>query len=220
MLIAFPSTSTLLADLGVIAYKALIFLVILAVGWLVGRIMGFVIGKFLSKVGGDSLLRQTVVGRAFLRSNYTSFKIGQAITKWIVYVIAFLVALETLSLPILTESVDSFLAYLPRIIGSLLILLIGIIFSDWIGEFVKKSTSPEKRELFYLTIVGDILKVVLYFVTITLALSRLGVDVTILYFIAQAFAWAVAIFVAVAAAIVVGWALKDKAKEWIEHYLE
>lgn len=220
MPIGFPTTSELLADLIVVAYKAIIFLAILAVGWIAGKLIGLVVGKVVSKAGGDSLLRQTVIGRALMRSDYTSFRISQTITKWLIYLVAFLVALETLSLPILTNSVGSFFIYLPRIVGSILILFIGIIFSDWIGELVKKSSSPEKRELFYLNVVGDIVKVVLYFVTITLALSYLGVDVMILYIIAQAFAWSIAIFVGVAAGVVVGWALKDKVKEWLEQYIK
>src|SRR5487761_545671 len=180
MPIGFPiSSGTLLSDLYTIAYKAAVFFLILAVGWVIGRLTGILAGKVVSKAGGDSLLRQTVIGRSLQRSGYTSFKLGQSITKWIIYLVAFLIALESLSLPILTSSVASFLSYVPRIIGSLLILLIGIILSDWAGEFVKKSSSPEKRELLYLNVVGDIVKVILYLVTITLALSHLGIDVTI-----------------------------------------
>jgi hypothetical protein len=218
--IGFPTTTELFSDLILVAYKAAIFVAILVVGWVVGKSIGFVIGKVVSKAGGDALLRQTVIGRALMRSDYTSFKLSQTITKWLIYIVAFLAALETLSLPILTSSVDAFLIYLPKIVGSLFILLIGIILSDWVGELVKKSSSPEKRDLFYLTVVGDIVKVVLYFVTITLALGYLGVDVTILYIIAQAFAWSIAIFVGVAAGVVVGWALKDKVKEWLEQYIK
>jgi putative Mn2+ efflux pump MntP len=218
MAITFPTTSELLSDLILVGYKALIFVAILIVGWIIGRAVGFLIGKVVSKAGGDALLRQTVIGRALMKSDYTSFKLSQTITKWIIYIVAFLAALETLSLPILTNYVSSFIIYLPRIVGAILILIIGIIVSDWMGELVKKSSSPEKRELFYLNAVGDVIKVVLYFVTITLSLSYLGVDVTILYIIAQAFAWAVAIFVGVVAGIVVGWTLKDRVKEWLEQY--
>ena len=74
-----------------------------------------------------------------------------------------------------------------------------MIISDWLGEFVKKSSSPGKRDLLGLNIVGDVVKIVLYFVTLTLALNHLGVDVTILYIFAEAFAWAIAIAVGIAA---------------------
>ncbi len=173
------------------------------------------VGRLLARAGGDSLLKQTVIGRALMRADYASFKLGNSLTKWLIYLSAFLYALYSLGLPVLTSSVLSFLNYLPVIVGSGIILLVGMILSDWLGEFVKKSVTPEKRELFYLNIVGDTIKVVLYFVTITLALTHLGVDVTILYIFAEAFAWAIAIAAGVAAGIIVGWFLKDRIKEWI-----
>lgn len=209
------TTGEVLADIELILFKAAIFLVIIVIGWVIGRVLGMLVGRVLARAGGDSLLRQTVIGRALLRADYSSFRLGNSLTKWIIYLAAFLYALYSLGLPVLTSSVVSFLDYLPVIVGAGIILLVGMILSDWLGEFVKKSASPEKRELFYLNFVGDTIKVVLYFVTITLALGHLGVDVTILYIFAEAFAWAIAIAVGVAAGIVVGWFFKDRIKEWV-----
>jgi small-conductance mechanosensitive channel len=216
MAIDFPiTTGELLTDVEIVLYRTAIFFAIILIGWVVGRVLGTLVGRLLARAGGDSLLRQTVIGRALMRADYASFRLGNSITKWIIYLSAFLYALYSLGLPVLTTSVVAFLDYLPVIIGAGIILLVGMILSDWLGEFVKKSVTPEKRELFYLNIVGDTIKVVLYFVTITLALTHLGVDVTILYIFAQAFAWAIAIAVGVAAGIVVGWFLKDRVKEWV-----
>jgi small-conductance mechanosensitive channel len=216
MVIQLPITSSeLLSDLWVVAYKTAIFLVIILIGWVIGKVLGNLVGRVVSRAGGDSLLKQSVVGRALMRADYASFKLGNSVTKWLIYISAFLYALYSLDLPILTTTVSSFLAFLPILVGSGIILLVGMIVSDWLGEFVKKSVSPEKRELFYLSIVGDIVKIILYFVTITLALTHLGVDVTILYIFAEAFAWAIAIAVGVAAGLVVGWVLKDRVKEWV-----
>jgi small-conductance mechanosensitive channel len=209
------TTATLVSDLILAAYKAAIFFIIIGIGWVVGRVVGSLIGKLVRRAGGDSLLRQTVIGRALMRSGYNSFELARSLTKWLIYLSAVLVALDSLALPILTVSVTAFLTYLPVLVGSFIILVVGIILSDWAGEFVKKSTTPEKRDLFYMNYVGDIVKVVLYFVTITLALTHLGVDVTILYIFANAFAWAVAIAVGVAVGIIVGWLLKDRILEFL-----
>jgi small-conductance mechanosensitive channel len=212
----FPiSSGELVSDVEFVLVKAAVFFAIILIGWVVGRILGLLIGRVLARAGGDSLLKQTVIGRALMRADYPSFKLGNAVTKWVIYIASVLYALYSLGLPVLTTSVLSFLIYLPVIIGSGIILIVGMILSDWLGEFVKKGVSPEKRELFYLNIVGDTIKVILYFVTITLALTHLGVDVTILYIFSEAFAWAIAISVGVAAGIVVGWALKDRIKEWV-----
>jgi small-conductance mechanosensitive channel len=209
------TTGELVADVELVLFKAAIFLAIIVIGWVVGKVLGLLVGRVLARAGGDSLLKQTVIGRALMRADFASFRLGNSVTKWLIYLSAFLYALYSLGLPVLTTSVLSVLDYLPVIIGSGIILIVGMILSDWVGEFVKKSVSPEKRELFYLNIVGDTIKVILYFVTITLALTHLGVDVTILYIFSEAFAWAIAISVGVAAGIIVGWVLKDRVKEWI-----
>jgi small-conductance mechanosensitive channel len=216
MAIQLPITSgEFLADVEFILFKAAVFFAIILIGWIVGRVLGLLVGRLLARAGGDSLLKQTVIGRALMRADYASFRLGNSVTKWVIYIAAFLYALYSLGLPILTTSVLAFFDYLPVIVGAGIILIVGMILSDWLGEFVKKGVSPEKRELFFLNIVGDGIKVILYFVTITLALTHLGVDVTILYIFSEAFAWAIAISVGVAAGIVVGWVLKDRVKEWV-----
>jgi small-conductance mechanosensitive channel len=216
MSVQFPISSfQLLSDITYVAIKAIIFFVIILAGIVIGKLLGNLVGRVIARAGGDSLLKQTVIGRALMRSDYASFKLGNAITKWFVYIAAILYALYSLGQPILTTTVTDLLLYLPTLIGSAIILIVGFIISDWLGEFVKKSSSPEKRDLLGLNIVGDFVKIVLYFVTITLALNHLGVDVTILYIFAEAFAWAIAIAVGIASGVIVGWVLKDRVKEWI-----
>jgi hypothetical protein len=216
MSVQFPITgSQLISDITFVAVKAIVFFVIILAGIVIGKLLGNLVGRVIARAGGDSLLKQTVVGRALMRSDYASFKLANAITKWFVYIGAILYAFYSLGLPILTSTVTSFILYLPILIGSAIILIVGMIISDWLGEFVKKSSSPEKRDLLGLNIVGDLVKIVLYFVTLTLALNHLGVDVTILYIFAEAFAWAIAIAVGIASGLIVGWVLKDRVKEWI-----
>ena len=211
-----PLTSAQLGqDLLVVALKTALFLIIIGIGWIIGTVIGALAGKLTSRAGGDALLRQTVIGRTLMRSDYPSARLAKELTKWLIYIATFLIALESLALPLITGYVISFLAYLPIIIGSIIILMVGLILSDWAGEYVKKSVSPEKRDLFYLDLIGNLVKVILYFVTITLTLTHLGVDVTILYIFAQALAWGIAIAVGAAAGIVFGWMLKDKVKQWV-----
>jgi small-conductance mechanosensitive channel len=214
-LFTLPSLSQIFSDLLLIGYDTLIFAAIIVAGWIIGRIVGGVIGRLISRAGGDSVLRQTVVGRTLGKSGFNASALARAIIKWTIYIAAFLIAIDSLGLPLITDSVSSFLSYLPRLVSGVLILIAGIIFSDWLGELVKRSSQPEQRQLFYLGFIGDMTKIVLYFVTVTVSLSYIGIDVQVLLIIIQAFAWSLAIFVAVVAAIIVGWLLKDKVKDWL-----
>ena len=125
-----------------------------------------------------------------------------------VYLFTALSAVNLLSIPFLTASVQAFSEYFPNFITGILILVFGFIFVDWIGEAVEKSsTSPIQS-----SIIGGIVRLLLYFVIITITLAQMKIDVTIFYIFAQAFAWSIAIAIGIA----FGWNLKDKVSTWLE----
>ncbi|MDA4117671.1 MAG: hypothetical protein OK455_04930 [Thaumarchaeota archaeon] len=216
MILQVLPTTQLVPDFELSGYRILVFVIVVGIAWAAGRLAGILIGRLVSGTGGDAVMRQTVVGRSLQKSGFSAYSLGDGLTRWVIYVTGFLFALETLSIAFVTASVTSFLAYLPTLVGSLVIFIVGVIVSDWVGELIKKSASAEVRDVLYLSLIGDGVKVILYFVTITIVLGRLGVDVTILNIIAQAFAWSVAIAVGVAAGLVVGWILKDRVKNWLQ----
>jgi len=191
-------------------------LIILAVGWVIGRAAGSVVGRIVSRTGADMAFRRASVGRAILRAGYTASDFSRTVTKWIIYIIAILLALQNLSVPVISASIQSFLTYLPNVIVAFIIFIAGSILSDWAGESIKKSFTAEPNQEQYLNLFGEAVKIILYFVTITIALSQLGIDITIIYIIATAFSWAVAIAIGVALGIVLGWILKDRVKEWLQ----
>lgn len=211
------TTTQLASDLELVALRLLVFAIVIGITYAVGRVAGIIIGRLLSRLGGDAVMRQTVVGRALQKSGYNAYSLGNVLTQWVIYIAGFLFALETLSIVFVTASVASFLVYLPTLVSGMIIFIVGVIISDWVGELIKKSASSEVRDVLYLSVIGDGTKAILYFVTITIVLGRLGVDVTILNIIAQAFAWSVAIAVGVAAGLVVGWILKDRVKSWLQN---
>lgn len=196
-----------------LGYRVIGLLIILGIGWVLGRVVGWLVGRLVVSAGGDALLRHTAIGRALMKSGYTAGAFSKLIVKWVIYITAFLVGVDGLGLPVVSQWVAGFLSFLPSLVTSAAILIIGLILSDWIGEFVKRSMPPEQRDVFYIGVIADLVKIILYFVTFTIALANLNVDLTILYIIAQPLAWALAIFVGVAAGVVVGWVLKDKVKD-------
>jgi len=198
------------------APRILLAFIILMVGWVIGRVIGALIGRAVARLGADSGFRRTSVGRAILRAGFTASDFSKTVAKWIVYIVAILIALESLAIPSISQAVEMFLTYVPDFVGALAIFIIGLILSDWAGESIKKSFALDQSQSPYLSMIGDGAKVILYFITLTIVLSQLRVDVTIIYIIAQAFAWSVAIAVGVASGLVAGWVLKDRIKEWLE----
>lgn len=188
--------------------RVVLAIVTLALGWIIGRLVGFLLNNFIGKMGWEPAFRRTSVGRAILRSGYTPGNFFAALGKGFVYLFTVLSALNLLSIPFLTASVQAFLEYLPNLIEGVLILVIGLVFADWVGESVEKGSYSMVQPY----LLGGLVRVLLYFAGITIALAQMRVDVTILYIFAQAFAWSLAIAIGIA----FGWYLKDKVGPWFE----
>jgi len=207
--------SSLLEQLYYIAYKAIIFALIIFAGWIIGRVVGELVGRIVKRLGGDPLVRNMAIGRAIVKSGMTIPGFFKGIAKWAIYLAALLFALQSLEMATISEPVQAILSMMPRIVGAILIFVVGAIIADGIGELAKRSFTPEQRQVFYIDLLGNSLKVLLYFIVITITLSEVGIDVTILYVVAQAFAWGFAIFMGIFAGIIAAWLLKDKFKELV-----
>jgi len=183
----------------------------LALGWVIGRLVSFLISSIVGKMGLEVVFRKTSVGRAILRAGHTPSSFFAMLGKGAIYLSAILSALKLLSIPLLTDSVQTIIEYLPNLIGGALILVVGFTFVDWISETVEKGVSSPLQS----SLLSGLVRILLCFVVITIALAQMKIDVTILYIFAQAFAWSLAIAIGIA----IGWNLKDKVGLWLEKIL-
>jgi len=197
----------------VLAYspRVIVALITLALGWVFGRVIGFVISRIVGKIGWESAFRRTSVGRVVLRSGFTPASFFAALGKGTTYLLAIVSALNLLAIPQVTTATQAFTEYLPSLIEGVVIFVVGLIFSDWVGELVEKG-APSSGQSFLL---GGLSRILLYFVTTTLALAQMKIDVTILYIFGQAFAWSLAIAIGIG----VGWYFKEKTGQWLRKTL-
>lgn len=192
------------------APRLLFALVIILVGWFVSRLVGRAVRSLVEGLGWETVFRKASVGRAILKSGYTPSSFFSTLSKWVLYLVTVLVATESLSIPALSSYVQSFLGYLPRFVGGILILIVGFIFADWATDLFRKGSAFASVET--PGPIADLLKLFLYFIVLTIALAQMRVDVTILYIFGQALAWGTAI----ALGIAFGWYLKDKIAPWLD----
>jgi len=194
----------------VVEYSPRVALAILTLtlGWVIGRLSSFFVNKLVGKMGLESSFRRVSVGRAVLRVGYTPGRFFGVLIKAVVYLFAFLFALELLAIPFLTAFVQAIMGYLPHLFSGALVLVGGFVLVDWVGETIERGTSAT----FLPALLSWLVRGLLYFVVITMALAEIQVDVTILYILAQALAWSIAIAVGVA----LGWNLKDRMGPWLD----
>ncbi|MGD0331199.1 MAG: hypothetical protein ABSB40_12290 [Nitrososphaeria archaeon] len=170
--------------------------IVLVVAIVVGKIGGWMVNKVFSRVHIVESFRKSSIGRAILRAGYTPASFLATCFKFVVYVFALFVIIDIFFPE--NQMVSNALAFIPKLIGAGLILLLGSFFGDSVEEVFVTGVQVGNQIKVSL---GQVLRFVVYFVSITIALAYLGFDVTILYIFAQAAALAIGISFGVIIAI-------------------
>jgi hypothetical protein len=190
-------------------------IIILIIGWIVGRILGRLTAEVLDRVGVDDALRKTSLGQFIERSTLRIPRLFDLIVRWFIYLSAILAAVGVLQIAALTAAVGAILAYIPNIVAFLLILIIGFIVVDWLLDFI--GGLGEREGIEYMGLITLVLRAFFYFIIVILALEQLLLDLSIIYVFVVPIAWGVGIGIGAAIAIIVGFGLKDRAPEIMEH---
>jgi len=192
--------------------------IILVIGWAVGRGLGKGISRVLDKAGVDDALRRTPVGRAIEKAGVSLVHFFDLIVRWFVYLIAILAAVNVLEITVLSNFMNTVVTYLPSFIAGLFILLIGFIVADFVGDAITQVGREAHIE--YHAILSTIVRFTLYFVVLLIGLSTMRIDVTILNIFATAIAWGIAGAIALGIGLAVGLGLKDviakRAEDWFK----
>jgi small-conductance mechanosensitive channel len=190
---------------------------ILVIGWLVGRAVYRVVARTGMRLELDRVVGDTPLGRVFgRREGAVSTALGR-IGAWFVYGLAILTAANVLGVQQLSEWLSTAVSYLPALVAGTLIIVVGFVLADFLADVIARTeTVTETR---YTDIFADGVRVFLYFISIVIGLSTIGVDVAILNTFASAAAWGLAAGIALAMGIGLGWGSKDYVAENIDSWL-
>lgn len=202
-----PIPGGVLSNIATVVLHIVAAAIILIVGVFIGRTLGGIIGDVLAGFGLDSYLE----GTPFTRITDSAGGIGSAIgsiVEYIIYYFALVQAVDALQFGVLTRMLNGVTNYLPILIGAFIVLLVGIFVADWLRDLV--AGIDESRATDY---VGLGVMVFVYYITATIVLNRLGLEVEILQNLfnaaVAAFFGALGLGLAIAIGIGVGWGSKD-----------
>lgn len=156
-------------------------LLLLLVGWLVARISQAVVVRLLRRLGLDRLADRTGIARGLTTigvQSTLSYLLAR-ITYWLFLIFFILLALGALGLTdVVTSALNSFFAFLPRLVAATVIFLVGAFIARIVGDAITamtlQSNIPSGRAL------GQAVRYSLLLVVVILALDELGVQTTIL----------------------------------------
>jgi len=197
--------------------KFLLATIILGLGWIAGHLLGKGLSRLLVKLGLEDILHKTILGKALHRSGTTCVKFFELIIRWIVYLFAFLLALEIFQIRVLGNLLQTAPEYLPNIVVGLFILFIGIVISDLISDMIKIISAEAKVE--FAAIIALAIRLICYYVVLIISLGVMKIDVTVLNTMGNALAWGTAIGIGLGIGIALGFGLKDYIAKNIEKWL-
>ncbi len=196
--------------------RLLAALLILLVGWILGRILGGIVERVIDSVGLDRQVLETPLGDAMGGTEGAVTHVFGLITRWFVYALAILAAADVLAIAVLSEWINAAVSYLPAFVAGLLIIIIGFVVADFVGDVIVRTATSIHRT--YRRWVATGIQIFLYFVVIVIGLDTMGVDVDILFVFARALAWGLAAAIAIAVGIAFGLGGQDYVEENIDRW--
>ncbi|ELZ06633.1 MULTISPECIES: mechanosensitive ion channel family protein [Natrialba] len=205
------------AELVVFLPRLIGALVILLIGWVVGRFAARVVRRIADGIELDRMVLETPLGRILGGTERAVSRAFGKLGKWFVYALAILAAANALAIPTLSEWIATAVSYLPAFIAGLLVIVFGFVVADFIGDVIERTRAA--AETAYASWFANGARMFLYFTAIVIGLDTMGIDVGILYVFARALAWGLAAAVAIGAGVAFGWGGKDYVAENIDRWM-
>lgn len=193
-------------------------LIILLVGWLIGSAAGRVVARLADRIELDKAVMGTPLGSIMGGSERAVSRSFGLLAKWFVFAITFLAAADVLAVDLFTEWISTAASYLPAFIAGLLVIVIGFVVADFIGDTINRTRAATQTR--YTGAFATGARMFLYFVALVIGLSTMGIDVSLLETFGTALAWGLAAAIAIGVGIAIGWGGKDYVASHIDGWVE
>ncbi|MDH3511371.1 MAG: mechanosensitive ion channel [Gammaproteobacteria bacterium] len=151
-------------------------IVLLVAGHFIGKFLAHIIAKLLAKVGLDKLGEKAGLGDAVAGSGIVaspSMILGKIIY-WLIFLTFIISAADTLGLQRVSDMIGDFVLYLPKVIGAILVALIGLFVASLVRTGVEAGLASVN--LGYEKAIGGLIYAIIVIVVISLAIGQLEVE--------------------------------------------
>jgi phage-related holin len=193
-------------------------IIILLIGWVIGRIVGGVVTRLADRVELDRMVLDTPLGSMLGGTERAVSKAFGTLARWFIYALAILSAADVLAIAVLSEWIERAVSYLPAFIAGLLIIVLGFVVADFIGDAIMRTQAATRTQ--YTKWFATGVQMFLYFVAVVVGLDTMGVDVEILYVFARALAWGLAVAIALGAGLAFGLGAQDYVEKNVSRWMQ
>ena len=155
-------------------------LVLLVIGWLVARFVQFLIGSLLRRLKLDVLTERVGISRTLSNAGMDSSvsNLMARLAYWLILFVFVLAAAESLGLIGIVETLNQLVGYLPNVIAAAIILLLGSLIAQVIGDALREMAI--RADIAAGPLLGQVVRYTLLTFTIILALAQLGIQTDLL----------------------------------------
>ncbi|MFT5657345.1 MAG: hypothetical protein ACI9KN_000618 [Gammaproteobacteria bacterium] len=175
--------TTLYSKLAAFIPNLIAAIIVLVAGYFIAKFIGFLLSKILEKLGVDKLSNKIGLKKFLAKASVKielSSLIG-AIIFWMFLLTFLITAAETLGLDRVSSTIDEFVFYIPKIIGAIIIVVIGLA----VGHFLKNAirTTAEEYSLSYARALGSAVQAIVILIVCTLGIGQLEIETQLLDYI-------------------------------------
>ncbi len=178
-------------------------LVLVLIGWIVGSIVGKITREILRKLRID----QRIAGKR--RIPFRVSEIFGILFEWVIYIVFLQAAVEVLGIKALIDFFKSLLAFLPKLIEAIILVIAGYAIGAYVRDQIIKS------KVMYADIISSFLFFLIVYISVALALPLIGIDP----FLVNAILIILLGSLGAGFAIAIGLGLKDAVSQMAKRYL-
>jgi hypothetical protein len=189
------------------APKIVAALILLAIGLLVGRIIGWIIRKVAEKMNLDRYWSRTGIGESVSRAGWNLTRIISVAARWFVYLFFISAAVNVLEFAQLSQAINNVWLWIPNVVAFIIILVIGALIADFVGRWMQHELPT--RGVVGGKAIGLVATGILYAIVLVVATTQLQIGEAVLNSVISALIWGMAAAIAVGVGVGLAYALKE-----------
>jgi small-conductance mechanosensitive channel len=173
-------------------------LALLIIGWLVARLAQFLVGSLLRRLRLDALTERVGISRTLSNAGMDTSvsNLLARLTYWLILFVFILAAVESLGLIGFADTINQLVGYLPNVIAAALILLLGSLIAQVVGDALREMTI--RAGVAAGPALGQVVRYTLLIFAVILALAQLGIQTDLLIIAASSLLVATSLALALA----------------------
>ena len=202
--------------IGSILSRLIGLLIVIVIGWLIAKVIRSLMVKILKAARVDAVAESTGVNNFLAKGGIrqTLSELIGSLFYWLCLLVTAAVTVDFLGLDVVGELLNKVILYIPNVILSIFILLLGIFLSTFLGTMVQ--TAAANAGLIRAKLLAKIVEVIVIVSAITIALEQLKIGSEIISLVVKS----IVISIAAATAIAFGLGCKDMAARTLSDWLE